>query len=69
MTLLQLKVDDALKSAIDEKSREYGVSASALIRIVLVKAFKPSKKMGNIFNAERDNNGMGLSLDDLIEQL
>lgn len=69
MTLLQLKVDDDLKNAIDEKSREYGVSASALIRIVLVKAFKQSRQFGNVFNADRDNNGKGISLDDLIEQL
>lgn len=73
MTLLQIKIDDKLKKAIQEKVDLYGVPASSLIRIVLVKSFLPARKedvkLGNIFNAERDNNGQGIKIDDLITAL
>ena len=39
MSLLQLKVDPALKKAIETKADEYGVPASSLARIALVNAF------------------------------
>lgn len=39
MSLLQLKVDPALKKAIEAKADEYGVPASSLARIALVNAF------------------------------
>ncbi len=39
MSLLQLKVDPALKQAIEAKADEYGVPASSLARIALVNAF------------------------------
>ncbi|GEM_PF-6040560 len=39
MSLLQLKVDPALKLAIEAKADEYGVPASSMARIALVNAF------------------------------
>lgn len=74
MNLLQVKIDNNLKKAIDEKARTYGVPASSLIRIVLVKSFllktkKRSNDDNNIFDAERDNNGKGIHIDDLIAAL
>lgn len=68
MNLLQIKIDDKLKKAIHQKANSYGVPASSLIRIVLVKTFL-SPKPGNIFNANRDNNGKGIKIDDLIDSL
>lgn len=68
MNLLQLKIDDKLKKAIQDKAESYGVPASSLIRIVLVKTFL-EEKPGNIFNAARDNNGKGIKVDDLIDSL
>jgi hypothetical protein len=73
MTLLQLKVDDSLKKAMDKKADMYGVPVSTLVRIVLVRSFiegEGSKtEAGNIFNAEHDNQGKGIKIDDLIASL
>lgn len=68
MNLLQVKIDDNLKKAIQEKADAYGVPASSLIRIVLVKNFL-KEQPGNVFNADRDNNGRGIKIDDLIDSL
>lgn len=68
MNLLQVKVDNKLKKAIQEKASLYGITASALVRIVLVKSFLP-ETVGNIFNADRDNKGKGIKIDDLIDSL
>ncbi len=68
MNLLQIKIDDRLKKAIQQKADSYGVPTSSLIRIVLVKTFLQVKP-GNIFNADRDNNGKGIKIDDLIDSL
>lgn len=68
MNLLQIKIDDKLKKAIQQKADSYGVPTSSLIRIVLVKTFL-NEKPGNIFNADRDNNGKGIKIDNLIDSL
>ncbi len=73
MSLIQVSVDEKVKKAIQKKADKYGVPASSLIKIVLVKAFltedHESFKAGNIFNADRDNHGQRLSIDDLISAL
>ena len=70
MNLIQIKVDNALKEAIKKNAEMYGITASALIRIVLVKSFLQDKmEPGNIFNAARDNNGKGVAIDDIISML
>ncbi|GEM_PF-1092403 len=72
MSLLQINVDEKLKKAIQKKADQYGVPASSLVRIVLVKSFLEGKKgsaAGNVFNAERDNNGKGIKVDELIDAL
>jgi hypothetical protein len=74
MSLLQINLDDKLKKAIQKKADQYGVPASSLIRIVLVKSFlgdqdKSTVKAGNVFNADRDNQGKGIGIDDLINAL
>lgn len=68
MNLLQIKIDDKLKQAIQKKADSYGVPASSLIRIVLVKNFLQDRP-GNVFNADRDNNGKGINIDNLIDSL
>ncbi len=73
MALLQIEVDDKLKKAIQKKAETYGITSSAIIRIVLVKSFTESSEKsleeGNIFNAQRDNSGKGIAIDDLINAL
>lgn len=74
MTLLQIKIDEHLNDAIRQKAQIYGVPASTLVRIVLVKSFlgnnkKVLIKKGNIFNSDRDNQGKGLNIDDFIAAL
>lgn len=68
MDLLQIKIDSALKKAIQDKAEVYGVPASSLVRIVLVKAFLHTAP-GNVFNADRDNHGKGVPLDDFLAVL
>ena len=67
MKLLQIKIDDSLRKAINDKADSYGVPASSLVRIVLVRSFLGEE--GNVFNAERDNKGKGIKIDDLIAAL
>lgn len=71
MSLLQIQIDDKLKKAISAKAKKYGVPSSSLIRITLVKAFLDDDPWieGNVFNAERDNEGKGIAIDDLITML
>lgn len=72
MALVQINIDEQLKKAIRKKAKTYGVPASSLIRIVLVKAFIPNpldEKPGNVFNADRDRQGEGVSIDKLINAL
>ena len=76
MSLLQINVDAKLKKAIDKKAKMYGVPASSLVRIALVKSFSDevpcaqhSHTHGNVFNAQRDNHGKGIHIDDLIDAL
>lgn len=72
MTLLQVKIDDKLSKAIKKKAGVYGVPASSLVKIVLTRSFlDDGDKMieGNVFNANRDNNGQGVKIDDLISML
>ena len=44
----------------------YGITTSAMVRIVLTKTFTAE---GNVFNADKDNNGKGMPIDDLIQRL
>lgn len=70
MTLLQVNIEDDLKKAIQKKAKAYGVSVSALVKIVLTRSFLMNDgKAGNVFNAKRDNKGKGLPVDDLIDAL
>lgn len=69
MSLLQVNIEDDLKKAIQKKAKAYGVSVSALVKIVLAKSFLMEDKPGNVFNADRDNKGKGLPVDDLIDAL
>jgi hypothetical protein len=64
-------MDEKLKKAIQKKAVQYGVPASSLVRIVLVKSFlgEGEAKAGNVFNAGRDNKGTGIKIDELIEAL
>lgn len=66
MSLLQVEISDNLKKAIKKKAELYGITASAMVRIVLVKSFIEE---GNVFNADRDNNGKGVPVDEIIEKL
>lgn len=70
MSLLQINIDENLKKAIQEKAAKYGVPASTLVRIVLVKSFLGDDVTGgNVFNSDRDNQGKGMKVDELINLL
>lgn len=75
MSLLQINVDDNLKKAIKKKADQYGVPASTLVRIVLVKSFladagdEENPDFGNVFNAKRDNKGKGIKIEDFLSAL
>lgn len=82
MILFQMKIDNNLKTAIQKKAKLYGVPASTLVRIVLVKSFLEDKKkstkyiedeenpnFGNVFNAKRDNKGKGMNIEDFLSAL
>lgn len=77
MTLLQVKIDVSLKKAIQQKAQQYGVTSSSLVKITLAKAFLESSQgdafddltPGNVFNADRDNGGKGIAVEDFINLL
>lgn len=76
MALLQVQIDNRLKKALHGSARIYGVPVSSLVKIVLTRSFlldgsksSPENMTGNIFNAERDNHGKGVMLDDILSRL
>ncbi len=75
MSLLQINVDENLRKAIRKKADQYGVPASTLVRIVLVKSFldddrdEENPDFGNVFNAKRDNKGKGIKIEDFLSSL
>lgn len=73
MALLQINIDEKLNKAIKEKAEIYDVPATSLVRIVLVRSFMKQNedeiKPGNIFNADRDNKGKGIKIDDILDLL
>ncbi len=74
MSLLQIQIDDKLKKAIQNKAKSYDVPVSSLVKIILTKSFltddmPTNSRKGNVFNAERDNGGKGISLDALLNAL
>ncbi|MDP4007911.1 MAG: hypothetical protein Q8P68_01840 [Candidatus Peregrinibacteria bacterium] len=70
MSLLQINIDDDLKKAIKGRAKKYGVPVSSVVKIVLVKAFlDEDDKPGNVFNADRDNAGKGINIDDVMSML
>ena len=74
MSLLQIRIDQKLKKAIQKKAAVYDVPVSSLIKIVLTRSFlettnKETFKPGNVFNATRDSKGKGISLDTLLKAL
>jgi len=75
MSLLQINVDENLKKAIKKKADQYGVPASTLVRIVLVKSFmadagdEGNPDFGNVFNAKKDNGGKGIKVEDILSEL
>ena len=74
MSLIQIRVDQKLKKAIQKKAAVYDVPASSLIKIVLARSFlgrneQVPLKPGNVFNADRDAKGKGIPLDTLLQSL
>ena len=70
MTLLQVQVDETLKKAISKRAKRYGVPSSSLVKIALTEAFMPEDEVfGNVFNADRDNSGKGISGGDFLKML
>lgn len=71
-SLLQLKIDKDLKDAIARKAKKYGVPSSSLIRITLTQVFMENEEddiPGNVFNADRDNDGKGIAIEDFLKML
>lgn len=73
MSTLQIRIDTELAKAIKTQASHYKIPSSSLVKIVLVKEFLHKKqkamKQGNVFNAERDNNGKGIPMKDFINLL
>lgn len=70
MSLLQVHIDDNLKKSIQASAKKYGVPISSLVKIVLAKAFLHNENSsGNVFNAERDNQGKGIQIDEILSML
>lgn len=71
MTLLQIQIDEKLKKSITDRAKKYGVPASSLVKIALVEVFsdETEDEPGNVFNAERDNNGSGISGKDFLRMI
>lgn len=66
MTTLQIKVQKDLDRALQEKSSKIGISKTAYVKVLMAKdlGIGFDEEPGNLFNADRDNGGRGLSLDE-----
>jgi hypothetical protein len=71
MSLLQIQIDEKLKKSITDRAKKYGVPASSLVKIALVEVFsdETDDEPGNVFNAQRDNNGKGISGKDFLHMI
>ncbi len=75
MTTFQLKVEDELANKIGERSKRIGISRTSYIKVLIARDLnigfgeKEEFLKGNIFNAERDNNGKGIASEDFKSML
>ena len=64
MTTLQIKVQKQLAEALQKKSSQIGISKTAYVKVLIAQdlglAF--DEQPGNLFNADRDNGGLGIPL-------
>ena len=73
MTVLQIPLTDELKEGLERCTSAIGVSKSAYVKMLIAQNvlgeqaedFSP----GNLFNADRDNNGKGIPLDEFRKML
>ena len=71
MSLLQVQINDVLMSALRNRSERYGVPVASLVKMALGKIFLDEDEddylPGNVFNADRDNNGKGIPAKELLK--
>jgi len=69
MSTLQISLPEALEKKLKAKTRAVGVSNTAYVKILIARDLGvldvPEYEPGNLFNADRDNHGQGLSLSEM----
>ena len=72
MTTLQLQLHDTLATQLNEVADRVGISRTAYVKTLIAKdlgiAFT-DQYPGNVFNAERDNQGVTVPLDDFVQMV
>lgn len=72
MTTLQITLPPQLQQSLDQKTKRIGVSKTAYVKMLIAQdmgILNEDALPGNLFNADRDNNGKGIPLEDFKKLL
>jgi len=74
MTILQIPLSKEMQKGLDKRTNPIGISNTSYVKILIAKdlgllAENDCFHQGNIFNAERDNNGKGIMADEFLGML
>lgn len=76
MTVLQIPLSDEMKNKLNQITKPVGISNTAYIKILIARELgllpdqnKKAFTQGNLFNADRDNNGQGIPFSDVRKML
>jgi hypothetical protein len=71
--ILQIPLSSKMKEELDHRTKPVGISNTAYIKVLIAKdlGLLPDTDFlpGNLFNADRDNNGKGVPIEDMRKML
>jgi len=73
MTVLQIAISEEIKKRLNKRTKPVGISNTAYVKILIAKDLgllaQDNFVAGNLFNADRDNDGQGIPIADMKNML
>ena len=73
MSILQIPLSEEMKRGLNERTNPIGISNTAYVKVLIAKDLgligNDNFEPGNLFNADRDNGGKGISIADMKSML
>ncbi len=74
MTVLQIPLSKEMQKGLNDRTNPVGISSTAYVKILIAKDLgflieNNNFQQGNIFNADRDNDGKGIEADEFLTML